>query len=474
MERQAQQVSGGASKQKGKDGKKPGPQYWKRSHQDTSHRKQGQPNKRSKKDDHDENGDQPDSDVEIDEELAGDSQPKYEDRKLGSYDYDLLKQSAEYTQLRSEIDGPKRKYAVCFSYLGSNYQGLQINPGCRSVEAELERALFLAGCVSDCNFGNLHKLQWTRAARTDKGVHAIGQCCAMKIAVPQSLETSDRNVAGKQLVVDKINSFLPLDIRVMTVSKVTKNFNAKIACSKRRYHYLLPTYLFAQAQTITEALHQQKLQQGNTARDVGRAGGYAEPGSTAYLSPEHLSTVRNALCANYRVASSSNNVLESFRNALQCYCGTQSFHNYTSGKTFADANARRYIMEFTCGEPFVSKSNDNEDGVEWVLLSVTGQSFLLNQIRKMIGAACEVARGAMTLEQLQQSLQEGCFEVPMAPGVGLYLDELYFEQYNWKQDNEREYLQTRNVVRTAKANNVPLRLVCLLSCVFSFEGLCSD
>jgi hypothetical protein len=35
----------------------------------------------------------------------------------------------------------------------------------------------------------------------------------------------------------------------------------------------------------------------------------------------------------------------------------------------------------------------------------------------------------------------------LAPGVGLYLDELFFDQYNWKQDNEREYLDTKNLLK---------------------------
>ena len=72
-------------------------------------------------------------------------------------------------------DAPKRKYGMCFGYLGSSYQGLQINPGAVTVEAVLEKALFLAGGIEECNYENLQKVGWTRAARTDRGVHAIAQ-----------------------------------------------------------------------------------------------------------------------------------------------------------------------------------------------------------------------------------------------------------------------------------------------------------
>lgn len=49
------------------------------------------------------------------------------------------------------------------------------NEGARTVEAELELALYLAGVVSKDNFGNLRKVSWTRSGRTDKGVHAAAQ-----------------------------------------------------------------------------------------------------------------------------------------------------------------------------------------------------------------------------------------------------------------------------------------------------------
>jgi tRNA pseudouridine38-40 synthase len=398
---------GGRAAKKGGGGggfKGEGPHFWKRSFQDTSARKHsggggggGKGGGKSvKQDDDNENGEGgPDSDVE--EENMG---PTYEDRKKGSYEYDALKATKEYAD-RVELEGPKRKHAVCFAYLGSNYQGLQINPGCRSVEAELERALFLAGAISDCNFGNLQKLQWTRAARTDKGVHAIGQCCAMKLTVPtitgatSTANPNYGNVEGKQIVIDKTNSHLPPDIRVFGLSKVTKNFNAKIACGKRRYHYLLPTYMLMNGHTVTEALAQCKLsiqqQLANTSKeeylakckDVARAGGYAEAGSTQFLAPEQLITVRDQLLKDYRVDDAA---LSAFRAGLNCFTGTHAFHNYTTGKSFEDANASRYIMSFTCDEPFLSE----QTGVQWVLVSVVGQSFLLNQIRKMIGTACEV------------------------------------------------------------------------------------
>eukprot|EP00937_MAST-01D_sp_MAST-1D-sp2_P006024 g6024.t1 len=63
---------------------------------------------------------------------------------------------------------PKRKVAFLVGYNGLNYQGLQMNPGIKSVEAELERALFRCGAISRENYGVLQKVGWSRAGRTDK------------------------------------------------------------------------------------------------------------------------------------------------------------------------------------------------------------------------------------------------------------------------------------------------------------------
>lgn len=49
------------------------------------------------------------------------------------------------------------------------------NEGAVSVEAEVELALYLSGGISKDNFGNLRKVSWSRAGRTDKGVHAAAQ-----------------------------------------------------------------------------------------------------------------------------------------------------------------------------------------------------------------------------------------------------------------------------------------------------------
>ena len=81
---------------------------------------------------------------------------------------------------------------------------------------------------------NQSQIDWSRAARTDKGVHAAGQCVSAKLRIPLEQE-------GK--VIEEINAHLPEQIRVFDIRRVTKGFNAKNFCYERQYEYILPTFV---------------------------------------------------------------------------------------------------------------------------------------------------------------------------------------------------------------------------------------
>jgi len=98
--------------------------------------------------------------------------------------------------------------------------------------------------------------------RTDKGVHAVAQCCAMKLLIPTG-GTSEFKI--------NLNNILPPEIRVQTISKSSKHFNAKIECTKRNYEYLMPTYIFTDAEVVNKFLLEAMVLQGDVV-DAGRSG----------------------------------------------------------------------------------------------------------------------------------------------------------------------------------------------------------
>ena len=76
--------------------------------------------------------------------------------------------------------------AIFFTYNGDEYSGMQYqtDPHVKTIQNELVDVLFSQGFIKTNRFTQLVKLQrWSRAARTDKGVHAIinGISCAFNI-----------------------------------------------------------------------------------------------------------------------------------------------------------------------------------------------------------------------------------------------------------------------------------------------------
>ena len=174
------------------------------------------------------------------------------------------------------------RFAVRFGYIGENYQGLQRNPGARTIEDALEQALFAAGGIEAANHDSLAKVGWNRAARTDKGVHAAGNVVSLNLVLAPG-DSADA-------LRERANAALAPDVRVLDIVRVTKQFNSKNLCSGRRYGYVLPTFVLARsarldgpaaAYVAKVAPQQQRAAAGRVAGAGAGAGAGADAGAAA-------------------------------------------------------------------------------------------------------------------------------------------------------------------------------------------------
>ncbi|OWR52616.1 Pseudouridine synthase, partial [Danaus plexippus plexippus] len=116
----------------------------------------------------------------------------------------------------------------------------------------------------------------------------------------------------------------------------------------------------------------------------------------------------------YRITSQK---IDQVNEVLGYYKGTKSYHNFTEKKHFQDPSSLRYMMSFVLERVFM------ESEMEFAELLVKGQSFMLHQIRKMIGLMIAVVRGHTDISTLEKSFGKEKVMIPTAPGLGLVLDK---------------------------------------------------
>ncbi|MCD7468448.1 hypothetical protein HAX54_006641 [Datura stramonium] len=372
----------------------------------------------------------------------------------------------------------RRKIAIFFAYCGVGYQGMQKNPGAKTIEGDLEEALYQAGGVPDHDKCQPRRYDWARSARTDKGVSAVGQV------------VSGRFYVDPPGFIDRLNSFLSPQIRIFGFKRVTNAFSAKKFCDRRRYVYLVPVFALdpsahrdresvlasiGSGKELVKCLHcsergrkvfgvmgkrvfDPKTQSvivvdapkvlQNTESDVNENDLTAETnmvidnGASLSLKVEERKDEVEAGNENAKIVEEpvegsvfcyGEKEKERFNRILKYYEGTHNFHNFTTRTKADDPAAKRYIISFT------ANTIVNVEGIEFVKCEVVGQSFMLHQIRKMIGLAVAIMRNCAPESLIVTAFRRDVnINVPMAPEVGLYLEECFFTSYNSKFNDTHE------------------------------------
>lgn len=62
--------------------------------------------------------------------------------------------------------------------------------------------------------------------------------------------------------------------------------------------------------------------------------------------------------------------------------------------------------------------------MEFIPLRVRGQSFMIHQIRKMVGLMIAIVRGHTPEDTIVRAYQQEKLDIPRAPGLGLLLDNV--------------------------------------------------
>lgn len=114
------------------------------------------------------------------------------------------------------------RYLIDFSYSGANFSGYQKQPGKRTVQDEIEKVLSSI---------NNKSVKLTSSGRTDALVNAIHQKAHFDL---------DKKIGAYKLN-GALNSYLPDDIYVNSVTEVDNLFHARYMVKSKTYEYLINT-----------------------------------------------------------------------------------------------------------------------------------------------------------------------------------------------------------------------------------------
>lgn len=269
---------------------------------------------------------------------------------------------------------PKRKVVLLVAYSGKGYHGMQRNVGSSQYKT-IEDELVQALVLSGCIPENHAE---------DMKKMSFQRCARTDKGVSAAGQVVSLKVWLIDNIVENINSHLPSNIRIIGSKRVTGRFNSKNSCDARTYSYTLPTFAFAPKDHDLQA-------------------------------------------ENFRLGQET---LDKVNELLALFKGTHNFHNFTSQKGPWDPSAKRYIMEMHCEPPFL------QGGLELAVIKVKGQSFMMHQIRKMIGLVIAVVKGYAPPSIMQRSWGDEKVDIPKAPGLGLVLEKVHFEKYNRRFGND--------------------------------------
>ena len=285
-------------------------------------------------------------------------------------------------------------YKMILQYDGTRYNGWQKQGNTKNtIQGKIEEILFKY-------FGQ--EIELHGSGRTDAGVHAVGQVANFKVEYQKAsidkIYGAENNIgadkeAGRlkdnavEKIKDELNSFLPEDIRILTLEQADNRFHARLNAVEKEYRYYISL---------------------DRKRDV-----FARKYMAQLEYPEKLD-------------------IERMRSASERFIGEHDFQGFSDNKSKKSTIRRIDSIEFRlCG-----KNIDNADYMEeahngsisavqdgCLEIIFRGNGFLYHMVRLIVGTLLAIGMGEASAD-VADEIFESCDRkrVPyMAPAEGLFL-----------------------------------------------------
>lgn len=272
----------------------------------------------------------------------------------------------------------KQNYKMTLQYEGTRYDGWQKQGNTQNtIQGRLEAVLGrLAG----------EPVEVHGSGRTDAGVHALAQVANFRFPLTEreaagnpAEGTKRRDAAGEAAaerlsdadLMAQINRYLPEDIAVTALERVPERFHSRFHALEKTYRYQIET---------------------GQKRDV-----FARRMQYGLGRPLNVAAMRSAAAF---------------------LCGTHDYRSFCGNKHIKKSTVRT-----------VRSIEIREEG-SLVTLSFTGDGFLQNMVRIMVGTLIEVGLGARTPQSMTDILAARDRQAAggMAPAEGLALVGVLYDE----------------------------------------------
>lgn len=326
----------------------------------------------------------------------------------------------------------------------------------------LEDALVAAGAMRPSNAGAPHKVAWSRSSRTDAGVHSLATVAGMRLEMEPGYAASAGTTDPEgRLLAASINAHLPPSIRIFSAQRVPGGWDARNMCGQRDYRYYLPASLLG-------------AEPGTTAGDVALAAFRATLACYEGTHAFHNYTVRRSYRAEAKESAANRRAGPGRRRERKVVddddeVGGGAGEEVEGEEEEGDGALAAAALpaptsppvprgDRTCplliaptwwplpgppGDPIgpahyrrvdTARASDPAPlvpgGHPAIELRLEGGSFMLRQLRHMVGGAVGVARGALPPGYPAAALRPGArATLPLAPAETLLLSHATFGLY---------------------------------------------
>ena len=255
---------------------------------------------------------------------------------------------------------------LTIKYDGTNFSGWQRQNNRRTVQGDIER-IFSKLCKE--------RIEIKGTSRTDAGVHAYMQAASFR---------GDLKIPLDKLKI-AANGMLDDDLYIMDIKEVDAEFHARFSCIGKTYIYKIL-----------------------------------------------LSKEKNVFAKNYFYNLSDAIDTSKMREAAKGLIGQKDFRSFmSSGSDKVETTREIYkidIDEYPCQDLWQDEGYQSGDKI--IKIKVTGDGFLYNMVRIMVGTLVDIGRGKFEPEDIEKIIisKDRSFTKHTAPAQGLYLKQIYFEK----------------------------------------------